>query len=227
MKPENLKSPFSWENRRIMIKDRILYVVECPNQSFDFPGWDHPDIFGNNNPVKIEYCSGNGAWIAEKAIADPNTNWVAVEKRFVRVRKIWSKIQNLNLPNLFIVCGEAFDVTSRFFPANSVSEVFINFPDPWPKHRHAKNRLIQVRFVQEIWRTLKKDAKLIFVTDDPKHSEWTIRILDASPGFESCYPHPHYITDDISYGTSYFDQLWRDKGKVIRYHGFYKRDIHE
>src|ERR1700733_14510049 len=109
MKPDDLKAPFAWNNRRVIVEDHIFYVpTRCETYSnFIFPGWNSPLFFANENPVSIEYCSGNGAWIAEKAKGDPKMNWVAVEKKFMRVRKIWSKIKNLGLNNLIVICGEA------------------------------------------------------------------------------------------------------------------------
>jgi tRNA (guanine-N7-)-methyltransferase len=222
MRPEQLKSPFTWDERQVLINDRIWYVPAfCAHyDKFNFPGWSHPDIFGNNNPVHVEYCSGNGAWIAAKALANPHINWVALERKFTRVRKIWSKLKNLNLNNLIVVCGEGYNVTSRYFPANTISEVFINFPDPWPKKRHAKNRIIQSSFVKEMNRILSPNGSLTFVTDDAPYSEWTIEAINNKEGFQSSYPNPFYVTDHPDYGSSYFDELWREKGRIIRYHKF-------
>lgn len=224
MKPEDLKPSFPRKEKCVLIEDRILYVPDyCTNyEAFTFPGWEHPNLFGNKNPVQVEYCSGNGAWIAAKAAANPNVNWVAVEKKFMRVRKIWSKIKNLCLNNLFIICGEGYNVSNRYFPASSLSGIFINFPDPWPKKRHWKHRIIQQPFVRELLRTLQPQGMMTFVTDDPPYSEWTIQQISQQPTFEFCYPAPHYITDHPEYGTSYFDQLWREKGRLIRYHQFCK-----
>lgn len=100
-----------------MIHDRVWYVPErtAAPSDFVFPGWEHPDLFGNGNPVIMEYCSGNGAWIANKAIQNPHLNWVAVERKFERVRKIWSKVKNHGLANLIVICGEAHNATERFF----------------------------------------------------------------------------------------------------------------
>ncbi len=225
MKPEDLKPPYAKEERRIFIHDRVWFLPNDrlpPPNEFVFPGWEHPDIFGNNHPVCIEYCSGNGAWIAGKAQANPHLNWVAVERKFDRVRKIWSKIKNLDLPNLFIICGEAHQATRTYFPECSAHDVYINFPDPWPKARHAKNRLIQAEFAQQLWRILQEGRSLTFVTDDPPYSEWLIEVMTAHKGFSSSYPSPYYTTDESCYGTSYFDQLWRSKGRTIRYHKFQK-----
>lgn len=224
MRPADLKFPFAGKERHVLLHDKILYVPERenPQESFIFPEWAHPYIFGNDYPICVEYCSGNGAWIAEKAKMYPMINWVAVEKKFVRARKIWSKIKNLQLNNLLVVCGEAHHVTERYFSDGSVQDVYINFPDPWPKNKHAKHRLIQHEFAKEIWRILKKKGSLTFVTDDPPYSDWLIKVIRTHSGFVPTYSDPYYITEQTDYGSSYFDELWRAKGRMIRYHHFQK-----
>lgn len=225
MKPADLTPPFKWDNRQILINDRVWYVPSRMTAAFDFvfPGWNHPDLFGNDNPISVEYCSGNGAWIAAKAMANPQMNWLAVERKFERVRKIWSKVKNMEMKNLIVLCGEAHNATKRFFPDNSVQDIYINFPDPWPKNRHAKNRLIQDDFAKEMWRILKQERSLTFVTDDVPYSQWLIEVMQRHGGFESEYPSPFFVTDHSQYGTSYFDELWRSKGRTIHYHQFNRK----
>lgn len=223
MKPEDLKWPYPWEERRVLMQDRVWHVPVLENDRLDaysFPGWAHSDFFNNALPVKLEYCSGNGSWIAGKSKAFPDSNWVAVEMKFPRVKKIWSKVKNQQLDNLIAVCGEATDVTSRFIPSSSISELFINFPDPWPKRRHAKYRLIQPAFVSEMSRVLQEGSFLNFVTDSKEYSQWTIEMIGKSRHFVSYYPSPYFLTEDSGYGTSYFDALWREKGRLIYYHKF-------
>ena len=224
MKPEDLKSPFSWNERSVLLRDRILYVPSYFDryEEFKIPSWSHPDFFGNENPVNVEYCSGNGAWLIAKALENPHVNWIAVEKKFMRVRKIWSKMKNHQLKNLLIICGEAHTVTSCYFPARSLHHVFINFPDPWPKKKHAKHRLIKDEFVQELDRITVADGSFTFVTDDPDYSDETTQTLQRSAAFKSLHSNPCYTTDYPEYGTSYFDELWRSKGREIRYHCFRK-----
>jgi tRNA (guanine-N7-)-methyltransferase len=224
MKPSDLKAPFPWNNRQVLIEDRIFYVpTRCETyDDFSFPGWNHPLLFNNDNPIRIEYCSGNGAWIAEKASANPLINWVAVEKKFTRARKIWSKIKNNDLQNLIVLCGEGLKATHLFLPSESFEAAYINFPDPWPKKRHAKNRLIRPPFIENVWRILKPQATFTLVTDDPDYSSRMIEEMHRHPGFKSCFPDPFYITDLPGYGTSYFELLWREKGKTIRFHQFQK-----
>ncbi len=196
--------------------DGVLYVPEYydDHRAWSFPSWQ--EIFCNDKPVTIEFCTGNGTWLAEKA-KDLSRNWVAVEWNFERVRKIWSKMKNYQLPHLFIVCGEAQVFARDYIPSASIDQIYINFPDPWPKEKHAKNRLFQAPFIEQLARILKPQGEVIIVTDDPPYSEQIIREFHA---WESVFPGPYYVTEWEGYGTSYFDTLWRDKGKTIRYFRF-------
>jgi tRNA (guanine-N7-)-methyltransferase len=221
-KPTLLRQKGNIIHDRVCQLKKISYLNPLAQDDFAFPSWEHPEIFGNSQPVNIEYCSGNGAWIASKAISQPNINWVAVEMKFGRTRKIWSKIKKSNLQNLFIVNGEAEHATQSYFSHNSVNEIFINFPDPWPKRHHAKNRLIKPSFVQAMASLLKENGSVVFVTDDEAYSDWTLKIFQESPYFTSAFPHPHYVTEWPDYGNSYFEDLWREKGYTIRYHKFTK-----
>jgi len=223
MKPSSLKSPFNWENRLVVIHDRVWYLPKLCKQADDyqFPGWHHPQIFSDDKPVCIEYCSGNGTWIAARAEQNKHQNWLAVELKFERVRKIWSKIKNLQLDNLLVLCGEGYDATRRYFPDQTVDAVYINFPDPWPKNKHAKHRIVQPRFIKEVHRILKQGGVLTMVTDDEGYSKIMVEELLRVPGFESVFPEP-YFTHEYpgDYGNSYFEDLWREQGKKIHYHAF-------
>ena len=221
MKPKDLSPPFpSRADRHVMIEDGVWYVPDMDgvDEAFTFTGWD--SLFGTDQPIHLEFCSGNGDWIVEQAEQQPKKNWVAVEVRFMRVRKIWSKMKNRGLENLFIICGEAKGVSQRYFPAHSLSGVYVHFPDPWPKRRHAKHRLIEPQFVEELARTMRADARATLVTDDPDYSALMIREMSASPAFRSLHPSPYYVAAEGQYGPSYFEALWRRLGRTIYHHQF-------
>lgn len=225
MKPKNLKSPLTWEKRRPLIHDRVLFVPQYYDlhHEWTFPGWESPEVFGRAAPIEIEYCSGNGDWIVEKARAHPARHWVAVEKQFDRVRKIWSKMHNFALTNLFIVCGEALTFTRFYVPDQSFAFIYINFPDPWPKARHAPNRLIQEPFITEMARVSVEDASATIVTDDPTYAFQINKTMLANPFWDPRFSPPHYVTEWEEYGTSYFDTLWREKGLPIHYMQYLKK----
>ncbi|MBP7074412.1 MAG: tRNA (guanine(46)-N(7))-methyltransferase TrmB [Rhabdochlamydiaceae bacterium] len=224
MQPKNLKFPYTWEERRPEIRDEVLFIPDYydKHKEWQLPSWE--EIFGNSNPVVIEYCTGNGTWIAEKA-KDKSKNWIAVEWRFERVQKIWSKKKNQQLDNLFIVCGDAQIFIREYLKDQSIDGVFVNFPDPWPKEKHAKNRLFQPPFMKELSRTVKSGAPFIVATDDPPYSEQLCEVTLASGEWDPVFKTPHYVTEWQGYGASYFDSLWRGKGLEIRYFHFARKSL--
>ncbi len=210
MKPKDLKSPYKWNERVPLLKDGVFYV---PNyyEKHDrglFPSWEK--IFGNSAPVHIEYCSGNGDWIIAQAQSHPEKNWVAVERKFERVRKIYSKRTNEQIDNLIIISGEALTFSKNYLQSQSVEGVYVNFPDPWPKDRHAKHRLIQDPFVDEVSRVVKKDGTLTLVSDSAPYIGQMESVMQSSMSWKkvSC-------PFEESYGNSYFEKLWRSLGRDI------------
>lgn len=224
MKPKNFKCPFTWKERQPLIFDRVLFVPEYydRHKEWTFPGWESPEVFGRKAPIEVEYCTGNGAWIIDKAKSNPDRNWVAVEIQFERVRKIWSKMRNENITNLFIVSGEALTFTRDYVPDQSFAAIYINFPDPWPKDKHAKKRLLQEPFISEMARVLRPGGTATIATDHPGYTAQICAGMIANASWSPLFESPHYITQWEDYGSSYFEQLWRELGVPIHYMQFCK-----
>ncbi len=206
MKRKYLKSPYQWDDRRPLLQNKVLYVPDYYDKHHEFtmPEWSDSSLFGNHSSISIEFCSGNGEWIFNKAKAHPEQNWIAVEMQFKRVRKIFSKRENAGLKNLVIVYGEAFTFSNNYLQDDITQCAYVNFPDPWPKERHAKHRLIQKPFVIELMRIISKGGSIEYVTDDLIYAEQMRR--------EMC-TIPHWIevkgVNFENYGTSFFERLWR------------------
>lgn len=221
VKAHDLRIPFTWQERHVVIKDRVWFLPpRVCNDPFVFPGWDHPELFGAARPIRIEYCSGNGSWIIDQAKKDPHSNWLAVEKQFYRARLIWAKIKNLGLDNLAVALAEGLELTERYIPSSSVEEIFVNFPDPWPKRRHGKHRIIKEDFVKELSRIIKPKGTATLVTDDEDYSKIMIHEMQKNPDFMSQIAAPYFAENPAEYGTSFFDSLFRGQEKVIRLHKF-------
>ncbi len=206
VKPKDLKPPVKCDEKHSSFVDGVFFVGDTLDFQLD---WKR---------ASIEFCSGNGDWMIERALGEREKFFVAVEKRFDRVRKIWSKMKNRGVGNLLIVCGEAFFFVKHFIPEGGVEDVYINFPDPWPKRRHAKHRLLQRLFLDELARVMR--GSLTLATDDVEYMESAHALLGAHPAFEE---GQREIKD---YGGSYFDTLWREQGKEILY-ATYDRGIAE
>lgn len=132
-------------------------------------------------------------------------------------------MRNFSLQNLFIVCGEAQTFTRYYLPSQSVQEIFINFPDPWPKLKHAKNRLIQELFISEMARVCADGGGVMIATDHAPYAQQVTQQMNANLHWSSSLPPPFFVTEWEGYGTSYFDSLWRSQGLTIHYMHFVKQ----
>lgn len=216
MQNKNFQIPCNWENRKPLLLERLLYIPNhyYKHEEFKFPSWK--DLFENDFRVCIEYCSGNGQWIIEKAQKNLSMNWVAVEKRFSRARKIWLKAKNIGIKNLYVVFGDANPFTQFYLNPKTVSEVYVNFPDPWPKKRHAKHRLIQKDFIKKLQKDLEVKGKITLVTDDQNYKEQMIQTF-LEEAWIPLFKKPYYTTKWPDFGDSYFEDLWKGKGRKIFY----------
>lgn len=213
---KQFRYPYSYDERVPCIHDRVLFIPSFyfEHQAFKMPEFHDEALFGNHNPVHVEFCSGNGEWIVAKALENPNINWIAVEIKFKRVCKIWSKMKNLGLKNLIIVLGDANVFAKHYLKDGVIQGIFINFPDPWPKDRHAKHRLIKSPFVEDMKRILQKEGEVCIVTD---HAGYSLQVIEEMlRHFLSKHPSPYYKDKESEYGSSYFNRLWESKGIEIR-----------
>lgn len=222
MKPKTLRFPFRWIERKPIFSDGVLFVPRHYDQHDAWPKEELQTVFSSFSSIAIEYCSGNGLWIAQKAQENPSCLWIAVEKRFDRVQRIWAKKHNLSLNNLLVISGEGEAFTTHYLKEGMIDQIFVNFPDPWPKLKHAKNRIIQKPFVEEMKRVLKDSGEVVLVTDDAIYSQQMIQEMMQDDLWKSSYQDPFYITDWPSYGASFFEELWKNQGRVIYYMKFVK-----
>jgi len=220
---KDLRIPFLWQDRKILLSDKFWFVPpQTSPESSSIKNFDSFAVFGNTNPIAIEYCSGNGTWVCSKAIEYPDINWIAVEKKYDRASKIWARAKNANIPNIVVAWAEGIFLTKNFFSENSVQEAYVNFPDPWPKNCHRKHRIINQEFLSELSKALVPKGVVTFVTDSENYSDIAIEEFQQNSAFCSLFSEPYYSQVPPSYGTSYFDTLFRLKGLNIRYHQFQK-----
>lgn len=123
------------------------------------------EIFGNNNPIRIEVGMGKGQFIYTLATLNPDINYVGIEKfSSVLIRGI-QKMEENPLPNLLFIRMDAEEIT-EVFDKDEVDRIYLNFSDPWPKDRHAKRRLPSRQFLTRFDAFLKNDGILEFKTDN-------------------------------------------------------------
>jgi len=140
-------------------------------------------LFPGAREAWLEIGFGGGEHLAGQAAAHPYVGIVGVEPFLEGVAKLLAEVEHRQLSNILIRRGDARDLVAQLRPA-SVARVFILFPDPWPKTRHRKRRLIQPEFVAELARIMKPGARLRFATDWADYASRALADIRRNPSFE-------------------------------------------
>ena len=137
------------------------FVVQDP---FAYKGkWN--EVFGNDQPIQIEIGMGKGRFMMDLAAANPNVNYVGIEKYSTVLLRAIQKMEENELPNLRFIRMDAEDIC-EVFDKGEVAKIYLNFSDPWPKDRHAKRRLPSRQFLERYHVILAKDGRIEFKTDN-------------------------------------------------------------
>ncbi|MDT5034835.1 MAG: tRNA (guanine-N7-)-methyltransferase [Micromonosporaceae bacterium] len=148
---------------------------------------DPAAVFGRRAPVVLEIGSGMGEATAEMAAADPNRDYLAVEVHPPGIANLLSIIEAHGLANLRIAAGDALDLIRDRVAAHSLGAVHVFFPDPWPKARHRRRRLIQPAHVALLRSRLAPGATLHCATDSADYARAMRAALTADPGLINVY----------------------------------------
>lgn len=131
----------------------------------------------------LEIGFGGGEHLASQAARHPEINFIGCEPFLNGVAKLVRQITKLRLENIGIFQDDARELLAAL-PPGGVSRVFILFPDPWPKNRHHKRRLISDETLSMLSRVMKPGAELFIATDDDSYKEWILACLLKSPDFQ-------------------------------------------
>lgn len=154
------------------------YGLDPEPDLFDFAA-----IFGREVRRTLEIGFGNGENLLALARAHPDEDFLGVEVHRPGIGRLLLALEAEKLGNVRIVCADALEVLGRCVADASLDAVLIFFPDPWPKKRHHKRRLVQPEFAALLARKLKRGGRLHLATDWPDYAEHMLAVLAASPDF--------------------------------------------
>jgi tRNA (guanine-N7-)-methyltransferase len=126
---------------------------------------DFDAVFGRHAPVIVEIGFGNGDSLVTLASEQPHTNFVGLEVHRPGVGHLLLRCEAEQIGNVRVLCHDAVEVLRNVTPDASIDELLLYFPDPWPKKRHHKRRIVQPPFVELVSRKLKPDGVLRMATD--------------------------------------------------------------
>ncbi len=168
-----------------------VYGVEFKNELLDFG-----QLFGRTAETVLEIGFGMGETTAAIAAAHPEVNYLGIEVHTPGVGSLLKLIEQLGLRNLRVIQHDAVEVLHGMIAPASLDGAHVFFPDPWPKKRHHKRRLVQTDFVALLASRLKPGARLHLATDWQEYAEQMLAVLSAEAGLENTAegfaPRPDY-----------------------------------
>ncbi len=182
-----------------------FYIFSDPIKAQIKPLHDYKidDIFQNEKPLSVEIGFGNGEFICHLAEQNPDENFLGFEVFRKIFRKAIARVQRKKLSNVKLIQYDA----SFFVPLlkdNSVKNFYVNFPDPWPKKKHNKRRLLKPEFIRVIRDKLINGGKLFIATDHDDYAEEILINLKAVPELKPEFEN-YFVNELIDYyPTKYY-----------------------
>ena len=130
------------------------------------------DLPAGFDALMLEIGFGNGDALIEMASRDPRSLYIGIEVHLPGVGRCLNRIEQLGLENLRLIRHDAIEVLEHMLPPESLDRVMLFFPDPWPKKRHHKRRIVNRRFRDLVYRVLKPGAAVHVATDWQEYAEW-------------------------------------------------------
>jgi tRNA (guanine-N7-)-methyltransferase len=186
------------------------YGVDYSDTPFDFN-----EMFGRTAPIVMEIGFGNGESLVELAAASPDQDYLGIEVHEPGVGHCLLKAQEVDLQNLKLVAHDAVEVLKNQVPSGSLSRVNLYFPDPWPKKRHHKRRIVQLDFVELIADKLGDGGTLNIATDWANYAEHIDEVLSQSDRFTCIERREHEGDRPFARPQTKFERRGLRKGHGI------------
>ncbi|MBA3960275.1 MAG: tRNA (guanosine(46)-N7)-methyltransferase TrmB [Chthoniobacterales bacterium] len=142
---------------------------------------DPAAIFARLAPLEVDLGCGNGAFLVALAAQFPERNFLGIERLIGRVRSACAKAARANLPNVRVLKVELSYAVKYLLPPTSVAVLHLLFPDPWPKQRHHRRRIVTADFLADLHRVLARDGRLRLATDQADYFETIRQLISTQP----------------------------------------------
>jgi tRNA (guanine-N7-)-methyltransferase len=164
-------------------------------------------LFALDQPLEVELGSGDSSFLVEYARRHPGHNFIGVERLLGRIRKLDRKGRRAGLTNLRGVRIESSYFLEYLLPPHSALALHVYFPDPWPKRKHWRHRLINERFPALASQALTPGGTVYLRTDDTSYFEQIVAVFGASPRF-----HPEDTPADLRDLLTDFEEEFQARG---------------
>jgi len=177
-------------------------------------------LFGDDRPLQMEIGFGAGEHLAGQAEANPGTGFIGCEPFLNGVVGALGHVRDRALENVRIHMGDALEVVERL-PDASLTRVYLLHPDPWPKARHAKRRMVNHGPLDLIAAKLKPGCEFRLGTDDPTYCRWAMMIMNQRRDFEWTAREPQdFLTRPADWPETRYERKARRQGHEVWYFRF-------
>ena len=176
---------------------------------------DLPVIFGRDAARTLEIGFGNGESLVALAAAHPGRDYLGIEVHRPGVGHLMLRAEELGLANLRAICRDAVEVLRQCIPAGSLDEVLLYFPDPWPKKRHHKRRIVQPAFVALVASRLRPGGVLRMATDWQPYAEQMLEVASSCESLRNESPDSGYSARPDSRPVTRFERRGQRLGHGV------------
>jgi tRNA (guanine-N7-)-methyltransferase len=173
------------------------------------------DLFGRRAPITLEIGFGMGDSLMEQAKGQPDTDFIGIEVHRPGVGHLLASLAHEGLSNVRVFCADAVEVLHNYIPDQSLKTVQIFFPDPWPKKRHHKRRLIQTNLVELLAQKLKVGGRLHLATDWENYADHIVEVMQQLPQFQNTATEGPYVARPQSRPLTKFEQRGKRLGHSV------------
>ena len=170
------------------------------------------EIFGNKNPLRLEIGCGHGEFLCELSERHPDRNFIGFELKRKRIISTIKKLKNNKRYNVRIAEFYVDENIEGIFSDCAIDRIYINHPDPWPKKRHHKKRLIQTKFVDILAKLLTINGIVQIATDHLEYSKWIMYKFSLSTQFESVFKNGYSMDPIDGHIVTHFEIMKRKEG---------------
>jgi tRNA (guanine-N7-)-methyltransferase len=188
-------------------------------------GW--PALFGEDvdpcQALVVEVGFGRGEFLMDLALAAPATPHVGVEYSAKRVLKMARRLARAQIRNVRLLDATGEVVVRDLLASSSVKAFWINFPDPWPKKRHHRRRLLQSALVHGLALRLVQGGMLHVATDHEGYAESIDAALAGEPLLENVFTPAPFLRDVPGRRVTAYEALWRAEGRPVHFWQYRRR----
>ncbi len=196
--------------------EQIQVSPPAPGEVLDLAG-----LFGSDGPVELEIGIGKGGFLLAQARARPGVNFLGVEWANEFYQYASDRMRRWGVRNVRTMRTDARNLVLYHLAPESLAAVYIFHPDPWPKRRHQKRRLIQGDFLRALARAMQAGARLTVQTDHAEYFAWMLEAMKECPALEMESEVAERVLEAEETPGTNFEVKYRREGRRI--YGFVAR----